>query len=164
MNAWRIGLAIMVTGLGATGLGLTGCAPPLPPPPPAPVAAPTGPAVSYDGTYRGTIKMTGTGAGVPIGGCNTSPRFTLQVANNAFTYQQPHPNERVSATGNPSVDPKINALNNSRAVYVATIAQNGTFSGQSQVAGTIAGSIVDGHMAGTIEGIVCVYAFTADRI
>ncbi len=143
MKATRIGLATLVTGL-----ALSACAPPPPPPPPAPV-------VSYDGTYNGTLTLSGVGAGVPQEGCATSPQLTVQVRNNAFTYVQPHPNSNVTAPGMPTVS--------ATTTYTVAVAPNGTFSGQSDVSGTMTGAISGTHMTGTIEGIVCVYSFTADR-
>jgi hypothetical protein len=143
VEAWRIGLAAL-----ATGLALSGCASP-PPPPPAP------PPVSYDGTYQGTVKLTGVGAGVPRVGCATNPKITFQVLNNAFTYVQTHPKSNVTAPGMTPVS--------ATTTYTVAIAQNGSFSGQSDVSGSMTGTIASGHMAGTIEGMVCVYSFTADR-
>jgi hypothetical protein len=143
VKAWRIGLATL-----ATGLALGGCAAPPPPPPPAPV-------VSYDGTYTGILTLTGVGAGVPREGCATSPQLALQVKNNAFTYVQAHPKANVSAPGMPTVS--------ATTTYTVAVAPNGTFSGQSEVSGTMTGAISGTHMTGTIEGIVCVYSFTADR-
>lgn len=144
MKAWRIGLATL-----ATGLALNACAPP---PPPAP---PPAPAVSYDGTYRGTLMLTGVGAGVPREGCATNPQMVLQVSNNAFTYVQTHPNSNVTAPGMQTVS--------ATTTYTVAIAPNGSFSGQSEVSGTMSGTISGTHMSGMIEGIVCVYSFTADR-
>ena len=135
MEAWRIGLATL-----ATGLAIGGCTPQPPPPPAAP-------AVSYDGTYQGTVSLTNVGAGVPRAGCATTPQMVLQVKNNAFTYSQPHPNMTGVGT----------------TTYTVTIAPNGSFSGQSQVTGTMSGTVSGTHMAGTIDGIECVYSFAADR-
>ncbi len=144
MEAWRIGLAAL-----ATGLALGGCATP---PPPAPAPAP---AVSYDGTYTGTLTLAGVGAGVPREGCFTNPQITLQVKNNAFTYVQTHPKANVTAPGMATVS--------ATTTYAVAVAPNGTFSGQSEVSGTMTGAISGPHMTGMIEGIVCVYSFTADR-
>jgi hypothetical protein len=143
VEAWRIGLATL-----ATGLVLGGCTPPPPPPPPAPV-------VSYDGTYVGTVTLTGVGAGVPREGCVTNPGLTLQVKNNAFTYVQTHPNSNVTAPGMATVS--------ATTTYTVAVAPNGSFTGQSEVAGTMSGTISGTHMSGMIEGIVCVYSFSADR-
>ncbi len=143
MRIRRIGLATL-----ATGLVLGGCTPPPPPPPPAPV-------VSYDGTYRGTVTLTGVGAGIPREGCVTDPKLVIQVSRNAFTYVQSHPKSDVTA---PGVQP-VSAT----TTYSVKVAPNGSFSGQSEVAGSMTGTISGTHMAGTIEGIVCVYSFTADR-
>ncbi len=111
--------------------------------------------VSYDGTYIGTVTLTGVGAGVPRQGCITNPQVTLQVKNNAFTYVQTHPNSNVTAPGMQTVS--------ATTAYSVAVAQNGSFSGQSDVAGTMTGSIAGTHMTGMIEGIVCVYSFAADR-
>jgi hypothetical protein len=135
VKAWWIGLTTL-----ATGLALIGCAAPPPPPPAAPV-------VSYDGTYTGTLTLTGVGAGVPREGCATSPRLTLQV--------KAHPTANVTAPGMPTVS--------ATTTYTVAVAQNGTFSGQSEVSGTMTGAIAGTHMTGSVEGIVCVYSFTADR-
>jgi hypothetical protein len=144
VEAWRIGMATV-----AIGLAIGGCTP-QPPPPPTPA-----PVVSFDGTYTGTVKLTGVGAGVPRAGCATNPQMVLQVSKNAFTYTQTHPKATVSAPGFSTI--------NATATYTAAIAQDGSFTGQSQLAGTISGSIASGHMTGNIEGLECVYAFTADR-
>ena len=144
MKAWRIGLVTL-----ATGLAISGCSSP-PPPPPAPA-----PVVSYDGTYTGTLTLTGVGAGVPRVGCAANPQFMVQVAQNAFSYAQPHPRATIKAPGFPTT--------NATATYAAAVAQDGSFSGQSQLGGTIAGSIKGGHMTGNVEGLECVYTFAADR-
>jgi hypothetical protein len=145
VEAWRIGLATL-----ATGLVLGGCTPP--PSPPPPVSAP---AVSYDGTYVGSVTLNGVGAGVPREGCVTDPRLTLQVKNNAFTYVQTHPNSNVTAPGMATVS--------ATTTYSVAVAPNGSFSGQSDVSGTMTGTITGTHMSGMIEGMVCVYSFSADR-
>jgi hypothetical protein len=138
VKAWRIGLATL-----AIGLAIGGCTPQPPPPPPAPPP----PVTTYDGTYQGTVKLTNVGAGVPRKGCATTNKIVLQVKNSAFTYAQPHPN----MTGNGTT------------TYTVTIAPNGSLSGQSQLSGQITGTVSGTHMAGTIDGIECVYSFTADR-
>jgi hypothetical protein len=130
MTAWRIGMATL-----ATGLAIGGCTPAPPPPPPAP------PAISYDGTYQGTVTLTNVGAGVPRIGCAAPPQMVVQVRNNAFTFVQPHPT----------------------TTYTVSIAQNGTFNGLSEVSGQMMGTIAAGHMTGTIQGIECVYSFTANK-
>jgi hypothetical protein len=149
VKAWRIGLAASATGLVLAALALGGCTPTPPaPPPPAP-------AVSYDGTYQGTVTLLNVGAGVPRIGCQTAPQIALTVKNNSFTYVQTHPQATISAPGFPTT--------NATATYAVTVAPNGSFSGQSQLSGTMSGAITGTHMAGKIEGLECVYSFTADR-
>jgi hypothetical protein len=143
MTAWRIGMATL-----ATGLAIGGCTPAPPPPPPAP------PAISYDGTYQGTVTLTNVGAGVPRIGCAAPPQMVVQVRNNAFTFVQPHPNSTVAAAG-PGAS--------QTTTYTVSIAQNGTFNGLSEVSGQMMGTIAAGHMTGTIQGIECVYSFTANK-
>ncbi len=144
MAVWRIGAATL-----AAGLAIGGCTPaPKPAPPPAPT-------VSYDGTYTGTVSLTNVGAGVPRVGCATAPQMTLQVTNNAFTYVQTHPKATITAPGFPT--------ESGTTTYTVAIAQNGSFTGQSDVSGVMSGTITGGHMTGSIEGIECVYAFAADR-
>ncbi len=144
MAGWRIGMATL-----ATGLAIGGCTPP---PPPAPPPKPT---VSYDGTYTGTVTLVNVGAGVPRIGCAAPPQVTLQVKNNAFTYVQTHPKATIKAPGFPT--------ESATTTYTVAIAQNGSFSGQSEVSGTMTGTITGGHMTASIEGIECVYSLAADR-
>jgi len=145
----RMGYLVAAMGLVLAGGGLAGCVPRAPaPPPPAPAA----PALSYDGTYRGTVRLSGLGAGVPAQGCATDPNIVLQVQNNAFTYSQPHPQAATSGPGGSAT-----------VVYAVAIAPDGSFSGQSQVSGTMTGTVQGGHMSGTINGLECVYSFFADR-
>ncbi len=143
MKAWHILTAIM-----AIAPAIGGCTPP-PPPMPAPTAA-------YDGTYTGKVTLTDVGAGVAVAGCVTPPNLTLQVKNNAFTYVQPHPGATVSEPGTPSGASET-------TTYMNTVAPNGSFNGQSEMAGTMGGVITGTHMTGQIEGLECVYTFTADR-
>jgi hypothetical protein len=148
VTARRIGLAALATGL-AAGLAIDACTPAPPPPPPAP-------AISYDGTYQGAVVLKDIAAGVASVGCAPNPHLVLQVKNNAFTYVQPHKSDLLSTT--PGTGKGV-----ASAIYTVAIAQNGSFGGQSQEAGTIAGVISGTHMTGTIEGLECVYSFTADR-
>jgi hypothetical protein len=112
--------------------------------PPNPAVAPS--TVSWDGTYRGAIQITGTGSGIQQRWCETDPKMVVQVTNNSFRYAMPHPN----------------APDNPTPVYSATIAPDGTFYGQLQ-SGTMHGRITGSRMSGTVDGSVCVYAFSMDR-
>jgi len=108
---------------------------------PAPV-----PAVSWDGTYRGTIQITGVGSGAQRDWCETDLQMVVQVTANSFTYALPHPN----------------VLHNPTPIYSATIASSGTF--QSRIgSGVMTGQVAGSHMSGTIDGSLCAYAFSADR-
>jgi len=111
--------------------------------PGSPVGATT--AKSWDGTYRGTIEITGLGSGMQRSWCETEPRMVVQVTNNTFRYEMPHPN----------------APDNPTPIYVATIAPDGTFKGQIG-SGTMTGRVTGPHMSGTIDGSVCAYAFSMD--
>jgi hypothetical protein len=135
----------LMAGTLATGALLAGCAQTAAPPMPTAAA----PAISSDGIYRGTITLTGAGAGVPGQGCATGPAMVLQVRHNAFTYTQAHPDLVAPGLGTTS--------------YTGTVAQGGGFNGQSALGGSITGTIAGSHMAGTIDGVECVYSFTADR-
>jgi hypothetical protein len=121
---------------------IVGCTPAQSPPPSAVAPA----AVSWDGTYRGTVQITGLGSGTQRQWCETDPQIVFQVSNNAFSYAQPHPN----------------APNNPTPVYAATIASDGTFR-SSLANGTMTGRVAGTHMSGEIDGAVCVYSFALDR-
>jgi hypothetical protein len=121
------------------------------PPPGSP--APTAPPVSFDGGYRGAIRVTSAGVG---GGqsnwCDTPPVISVSVRNSAFSYFLAQPNL--------PPDPYLPFS----LTFAVTIAPDGSFAawttnGGAQMAGRITGS----HMAGQIEGMGCGYAFTAER-
>jgi hypothetical protein len=101
---------------------------------------------SWDGTYRGSVQITGLGSGVQQQWCETEPQIAFQVTHNAFSYAMPHPN----------------APNNPTPVYSATIASDGTFR-SGLATGTMTGRITGTHIAGKIDGSVCVYSFALDR-
>ena len=50
------------------------------------------PAVSWDGTYRGTVRITGLGSEVQRQRCETAPQIVCRMANNAFSYAMSHTN------------------------------------------------------------------------
>ena len=117
-------------------------------PPPAPLS-PSQPPITFDGTYTGTVRVTGIGAGGDLvrNICNTSPRFAVTVTNNAFFYAQPHPRY----PGRPVV------------TYSVVISPGGYVSGTSDRNGTFDGRIVDGSLTATINGSGCFYAVSARR-
>jgi hypothetical protein len=111
-------------------------------------ATPTSSVTSFDGSYRSTIRVTGTAAeanGTNL--CDSPGQPVITVANGQFTYAVPHPN----TPGNMTTS------------FPATMAQDGSFSGQV-TDGTIAGQVRGTHMEGHINGQGCVYAFAGDRV
>ena len=117
------------------------------PPPAAPI--------SYDGTYSGTLSVTGGSGGVTAGDCATDPRFSVRVTGNQFSFPLPHP-ALVKAT--PSL------RDSATPVYNASIAPDGTIKGLSNNTNTVMDGRVSGtRMTGQVYGLLCYYAFTADR-
>jgi hypothetical protein len=106
------------------------------------------PVTSFDGSYSSTIRITSSaGAAEGTNWCDTPGQPVVAVANGQFNYAVPHPNVPGNATSN----------------FPATMAQDGSFSGQV-VDGTISGRVSGTHIEGSIDGQACVYAFAGDRI
>jgi len=127
------------------GLALSGCSTPAPAPapPPPPVSAP----ISFDGDYSGAIQITAQAPEVTNGWCDTPPRFSVSVRNNAFTYVLAHPNAGGFA----------------RTFQVA-IGPDGSFGAQTtNGTASMTGQITAARMAGQITGEGCDYAFTAQH-
>jgi hypothetical protein len=102
---------------------------------------------SFDGTYRNTIRVTGsTTLAKGTSWCETPGQPIITVAEGHFNYAVSHPNIPGDAT----------------AIFQATIAQDGSFFGQV-VAGSMSGSVNGTHMEGRIDGTGCQYAFSGDR-
>ena len=114
-------------------------------------------AVSFDGNYHGSVALAGVASGIDRQMCAVDPHLSLLVTNNSFTYTQPHPN--IAGTS-----PGITAQATT-PIYTATIAPDGSFSGQSNgvEGGTIQGIVSGTHMSGTINGLLCGYKFSAER-
>ena len=127
----------------ATVLGACSSAPaPEPAPPPQP-------AVSYDGSYVGTIRSVESVQSTNW--CSTPSVLTMRVTGNTLDYTLPHPNLPHTPLYNPN--------------FVMPIAPDGSFKGPGgdlEIA-TISGKITGTHMAGQIDGSDCSYVFTADR-
>lgn len=142
MKSWRcmIGLGLLVV--------MGGCANQAPPPSPAPTAAD----FPFDGSYVGTVKVTGVASGGDIKWCDTDPNITFTVSNGTFGYTQPHPNVPFTA-----------GTGNTTAVYSGSIAMDGTVRGQSQSGGVMSGTASGKHIAGKIDGVGCFYTFAADK-
>lgn len=129
---------------------ISGCATSGPPPVPVP---PTASPASYDGIYRGSIRLTSSGvSGSESNWCDTPAAISLSLRNSAFSYVLAHPN--VPHNSNYSLSP----------TFVVAVAPDGAFNatsqnGEAQMTGRITGS----HLAGQINGTACNYAFTAER-
>ncbi len=140
----RLATIILLTAIG-------GCAASAPPaaPPPASLTSP----VSFDGTYRGSIRVTSTG--VPrdqTSWCDTPPAISLSLQNSAFNYVLLHPN--VPTNSHYSLSP----------TFAVAVAPDGSFNatsqnGEAQMTGRITGS----QLTGQINGTACNYAFTAEK-
>jgi hypothetical protein len=136
----------------ALGLALTawGCANRAPQPVAAPAAA-----ISYDGTYTGTLRLTGASTSMNQSDCATDPRFSVKVTGNQFSFPLPHP---AAVKDTPSL------RDSATPVYNASIAPDGTIKGLSNDTNTVMDGRVSGiRMTGQVYGLLCYYAFTADR-
>ncbi|WP_431268457.1 hypothetical protein [Dankookia sp. P2] len=134
----------------ALGLGVAGCADQAPQPMPPPAAA-----ISYDGTYTGTIRVTGAATSMQESDCATDPRFAVVVAGNQFSFPLPHP----AASRN---TPSLRQV--ATPVYNASIGPDGTIKGLSNDTNTpMSGRVTGTRMTGQVDGLLCNYAFTADR-
>ncbi len=107
------------------------------------------PVTAFDGTYRSRgLRVTGSfGSGRDTSSwCDSPGQPIITVSGGQFTYTVPHPN--IPTTTQPT--------------YLATMAGDGSFSGQI-VSGSISGQVTGTHMEGKIDGSACLYAFSADR-
>lgn len=127
-------------------LVFAGCAGPMgtihsnPPPPPPPTA--------FDGSYRDTIRVTGSfGAAQTTSWCDSPGQSVITVSNGQFTYAVPHPN----VSGRPT------------PVYQANMAPDGSFYGQV-ITGSISGHVSGTHIEGRIDGSACIYTFSGSRV
>jgi hypothetical protein len=117
--------------------------------------APPAAAISYDGTYTGALRVTGAGGGVNHSDCATDPRFSVNVTGNQFSFPVSHP-AMVKAT------PGLRDA--ATSIYNASIAPDGTIKGLSNETNTVMDGRVSGtRMTGQVYGLLCYYAFAADR-
>jgi hypothetical protein len=121
---------------------------------PPPVAVtPTAAPVSFDGNYRGSIRLTSSGiSGGQTSWCDTPPAISLSLQKGTFNYVLVHPN--VPKDSNYSLSP----------AFAVVVAPDGSFNatslnGEAQMVGRVAGS----HLAGRIDGSACGYAFSAEK-
>jgi hypothetical protein len=144
VNPGSRSIAILLTLLGACSSES-----PKQPVPPAPIAAP----VSFDGTYRGKIRVSSRAPemrGAQSNWCNTPSAISLSVQNSGFSYVLAHPN----LPKDPGLSPTI----------AVTIAPDGSFKGSNANGGTdMVGRITGLQMEGQIKGLGCGYTFTAER-
>ena len=147
-------LAIRVLACLGPGILTWSCA--APPRPAASDSVVTSQPATYDGHYQGTVRLIGAGSGIDPEQCATDPHLALDVARNQFVYEQTHP--RVAGSS-----PGLTAASTSM-VYPAAIGPDGTFAGSSQKGGSISGTITGRHMTGDIQGLLCRYSFSADRV
>lgn len=112
---------------------------------PGPPAAP--PPATFDGSYRSTVRVTG-GAAAAQGQnwCQTSGQSVLTVTDGELSFPLPHPN----APGQPT------------PVYQATMAADGSFTGQG-VGGSLSGRVSGSRVEGRIDGQGCIYEFSGIR-
>jgi hypothetical protein len=138
----------------AVGISMPGCSGPVSQAQHA-AASPTA-AVSFDGRYEGTLRMTGASLGMSRSNCATSARISIEVRNGRFSLATPHP-EAVAST--PSLTDRATP------VYDATIRPDGIIAGISdQTNATMQGRVSGTRMSGQIYGLLCYYEFAADRV
>ncbi len=126
-------------------LMIAGCAGPMGPVRSSSTAASVN---AYDGSYQVSIGVTAMAAEAKgTNWCDTPGQPVLTVANGQFNYSLEHPN----VPGNMTTS------------FAATMAQDGSFSGQS-MDGSIKGQVSGSHIDGSINGQGCVYAFSGDRM
>jgi hypothetical protein len=136
----------------ALGLALaaSGCATRTPQP-----AAPPTAAISYDGTYTGTLRAAGSSTSLSPQDCAADPGFSATVTDNKFSFPLSH-SALIKAT------PSLSDL--PTPIYNASIAPDGTIRGfSSNNNTTMDGRVVGTRMTGEVYGLLCYYAFTADR-
>ena len=111
-------------------------------------AVAVGPITTFDGSYQVILRNTGSaGAASMTSWCASPGQPMVTVTNGQFSYAVPHPN----VPGNPT------------PVYPATMATDGSFSGQI-TAGSITGAVNGRRMQGRIDGSGCLYEFSGDRV
>ena len=123
-------------------LMITGCAGSMgvmhtEPPPPT--------VTSFDGSYRDTIRITSKI--MDASWCQTSGQPTITVQNGHFGYAVQQSNVSDSPT----------------KIFQADMAQDGSFRGQTN-SGITSGRVSGTHIEGRLDGAVCIYAFSGDRM
>lgn len=114
---------------------------------PPQVAPPALPAVAVNGSYMATIALTDMAPGFQKQWCDTKPTAPITVVDNAFRYAMAHP----GMPGNPT------------PVYEVQIKEDGTFRVENE-AGVMLGSSDGTAIKAKINGTVCYYDFSAQRL
>ena len=110
---------------------------------------------SYDGTYTGTIRLTGGSTSVNPSDCATDPGVSVNVTGNQFSFPLPHP---VMVKASPALRDRATPI------YNASIAPDGAIKGFSNDTNTtMDGRAAGTRMTGQVYGLLCYYAFTAHR-
>jgi len=108
----------------------------------------TKPVTTFDGSYRTTLHPTRSfGSSSASAWCDSPGQPVVTISGGTFTYAVPHPNIPGNAT----------------PIFPATVAADGSFSGQI-VAGVLSGRIDSGQITGKIDGSACIYEFSGQRI
>ena len=112
-------------------------------------------AISYDGTYTGTLRVAGTSTSLNPKDCAADPGFSVTVTDNKFSFPLSH-SALIKATPSLSSTPI--------PIYNASIASDGTINGFSSNNNTVMdGRVVGTRMTGQVYGLLCYYAFAANR-
>ena len=117
------------------------------PAPPTPPPAPAMPAVSFDGHYTGSIRITKN----HNNWCDTPPSISITISNNAFTWTLTRPNLPQKELYNPTYQVEVHPDG-----QFDVEGGNGDFT-------SLKGRITGSHMTGDIDGKYCGYVFSADR-
>jgi len=137
MHAKCLALSFIAFAVGAC----SAAAPASPPPPPAT------PAVSFDGRYTGSIRITKS----HNDWCDTPPSISVMISNNSFAWTLTRPNL-----------PQKDLYNPTFQVDVRPDGQFDVEGGNGELT-SLKGRITGLHMAGEIDGKYCGYVFSADR-
>lgn len=148
-------ISVLPAAAGLALAALAGCAPSPAPPGVGPAAPPV--TAAFDGHYVGTVRFTAIANGGLTPECAVEPHLSVQVRQGQFVYVQTHP-RMVGQT--PGATPQATT-----ATFTAIIAPDGTIQGDSgNLGGKLWGRVEGARMTGRISGLLCDYAFSAERV
>jgi hypothetical protein len=149
----RIGAAAPLVGL-LIGLGVAGgCSAPVPMPHATPVVS--APVTAFDGRYRGVLQVTGAATGLDPRSCAPDSRLDFEVRNGRFGLTVTHPSVAAATPGLREV---------TTVAYDVTVAADGAVTGIADSTNTnLVGRVSGTRMTGQIYGLLCYYAFSAER-